>query len=86
MQELTTTNKCNQGGSMKVNSEQLKWIIQKVCAIDTNAKVKFVGRIWQSSTDESDFNNHEFSTLKSIKIKFGEDCNDNTEVQIELGA
>ena len=71
---------------MKVNSEQLKWIIQKVCAIDTNAKVKFVGRSWQSNKDESDFYDHEYTSLKSIKIKFGENSSDNTEVQIEVGA
>ena len=31
---------------MIVNIEELKWIIQKVCSIDSSAKVKFVGRTW----------------------------------------
>ena len=85
MQGITTTNKCNQGGSMKVNAEELKWIIQKVCAIDTKADVKFVGRIWQSKVDESEFNNHEFSDLKSIKINFADNCKERNEVIIKLG-
>ncbi len=70
---------------MIVNIEELKWIIQKVCSIDTKAKVKFTGRIWQSKVDESEFNNHEFSDIKSIKINFAENCKDNNEVIIKLG-
>lgn len=70
---------------MKVNAEELKWIIQKVCAIDTKADIKFVGRIWQSKVDESDFNDHEFSDLKSIKINFN-NCKERNTVIIKLGA
>ena len=63
---------------MIVNIEELKWIIQKVCSIDSSAKVKFVGRTWQSNLAESDFTNHDFSELKfeSIQINFAENSED----------
>ena len=70
---------------MIVNIEELKWIIQKVCSIDSSAKVKFVGRTWQSNLAESDFTNHDYSELKSIQINFAENSKkENNEVIIKL--
>ena len=84
MQEFTTTNKCNQGGSMKVNVNQLKFIIQNICRINNDAKVKFIGRSWKSSTDESDFVNEEYTKLQGISINFADNKNEEDEIIIKV--
>ena len=58
---------------MKVNSEQFKEIMCKTNRITPNAKLKFKGKTWVSSTEESQMEDLSFNELDKIVIKFGDD-------------
>ena len=69
MQELTTTNKCNQGGSMKVSTDDFKFILQTLNRIDSNAEVEFIGDAWRDGKVE-------YRSLDCILICFSKEKNE----------
>ena len=78
MQGITTTNKCNQGGSMKVNSDDFKFILQTLNRLDSKAEVEFIGTHWSSEKDR------EYKELDSISIVFSKEKNENTKLIINI--
>ena len=77
MQELTATNKCNQGGSMKVSTDDFKFILQTLNRIDSNAEVEFIGDAWRDGKVE-------YRSLDSIQICFAKEKNENTKLIINI--
>ena len=69
---------------MKVNGEQFKEIICKANRISPEAKVKFIGRAWESFKEESEFVNQTYSSLKKIEIIFNKDDSEKDELIIHV--
>ena len=69
---------------MKVNSEQFKEIICKANRISPNAKLKFKGRTWVSSTEESESKDLSFNELNKIVISFGDDRDEQDVICVHL--
>mgnify|MGYP001177738104 CR=1 FL=1 len=58
---------------MRINSETFKNILCKANRISPDALIKFQGRVWHSSREESDFEWENFSEIKKIVIEFDDD-------------
>lgn len=69
---------------MKVNSEQFKEIMCKTNRITPNAKLKFKGRTWVSSTEESESKDLSFNELNKIVIWFGDDRDEQDVICVHL--
>jgi len=69
---------------MKVNSEQFKEIMCKTNRITPNAKLKFKGRTWVSSTEESESKDLSFNELNKIVISFGDDQDEQDVICVHL--
>ena len=69
---------------MKVNSEQFKEIMCKANRITPNAKLKFKGRTWVSSTEESESKDLSFNELNKIVISFGDDRDEQDVICVHL--
>ena len=78
MQGITTTNKCNQGGSMKVKSDDFKFILQTLNRIDNDSEVEFLGEHW------SDDKKREYRNLDMISIVFAKEKNEKTKLIISI--
>ena len=78
MQGITTTNKCNQGGSMKVTSNDFKFILQTLNRIDNDSEVEFQGEHW------SDDKKREYKNLDKISIVFSKEKNEKTKLIINI--
>ena len=69
---------------MKVSSEQFKEIMCKTNRITPNAKLKFKGKTWVSSTEESDTKEFTFNELNKIVIWFGDDRDEQDVICVHL--
>ena len=50
--------------------ENFKNVMCQINRLVPNATIKFEGNVWVSKKEESDFEDHTFSTIKEITIKF----------------
>tara|TARA_R100001530_G_C4248061_1_gene137084 strand:- start:41 stop:244 length:204 start_codon:yes stop_codon:yes gene_type:complete len=57
--------------------ENFKNVICQINRLVPNATVKFEGNVWVGKKEESDFEEHTFSTIKEITIKFNAKEKDN---------
>ena len=69
---------------MKVNSEQFKEIMCKTNRITPYAKLKFKGRTWVSSTEESESKDLSYNELNKIVISFGDDQDEQDVICVHL--
>ena len=69
---------------MKVNSEQFKEILCKANRITPNAKIKFKGKTWVSSTEESESKEVSFNNIDKITIWFADEYSDQDIICIHL--
>ncbi len=69
---------------MKVDIEELKFIVQNVCRINRNAKVKFTAEVFEPSSGSDKFKKENYKDLSSITINFADDKDESDEVLINL--
>ena len=69
---------------MRVDIEELKFIIQNICRINRNAKVNFTTEIFEPSNGDDKFKKESFKDLTSIMINFAENKDEKDEVTLGI--